>query len=86
MRLIEGLEATGIEPGFYKSLEDVLPQKMITVVTRCFQGGGAEEVKAWLNKYGITVDDVLAYKPPAIVYIDERALKFDVTTKDLLVK
>lgn len=60
--------------------------KVVVVSTRCFQEGGTEAVKAWLNKYGITVDDVLAYKPPAIVYIDDRALTFDGNTKDLLSK
>ncbi|MDF2570722.1 MAG: hypothetical protein K0R55_2326 [Sporomusa sp.] len=60
--------------------------KVVVVSTRCFQEGGLEAVQAWLDKHGITVDEVLAHKPPAIVYVDDRALTFDGNAKDLLSK
>ncbi len=60
--------------------------KVVVVSTRCFQEGGLEAVKEWLAKYDITVDEVLAHKPPAIVYVDDRALTFDGNAKELLHK
>lgn len=73
--------------GIKEAIEDIRNHYEVVVVsTRCFQEGGAEAVKAWLSKHGIIVDDVLAYKPPAIVYIDDRALTFDGNAKDLLSK
>jgi predicted phosphatase len=60
--------------------------KVVVVSTRCFQEGGLEAVKSWLAKHEITVDEVLAHKPPAIVYVDDRALTFDGNAKGLLRK
>ena len=40
----------------------------------------------WLKKYGIVVDDVCKEKPPAICYIDDRAICFDGNAKTLLEK
>ncbi len=37
-----------------------------------------------LDKYNIVVDDVCAEKPPAIVYIDDRAICFDGNSSKLL--
>ena len=48
--------------------------------------GGIEEIKRWLAKYDIKVDDVTDEKPPAVVIIDDRAITFDGNTKDLLQK
>ncbi|CQR74770.1 hypothetical protein SOV_07980 [Sporomusa ovata DSM 2662] len=60
--------------------------KVVVVSTRCFQEGGLEAVREWLDKHDIFVDEVLAYKPPAIVYVDDRALTFDGDAKGLLHK
>lgn len=40
----------------------------------------------YLNKYDIRVDGVYKEKPPAIVYIDDRAICFDGDAKTLLDK
>ena len=47
------------------------------VSTRCATEEGAKSIGEWLNKYGIEVDHILAHKPPALVYIDDRAICFD---------
>ena len=45
--------------------------------SRCVIPEGIEAIKAWLKKYDIIVDDVVREKPPAIVYVDDRAICFD---------
>lgn len=56
------------------------------VSTRCSYVGGIEKVKDWLEKWGIEVDIVCSEKPPAIVYIDDRAICFDGKSEELLEK
>lgn len=53
------------------------------VSTRCATEEGAKSIGEWLNKYGIEVDHILAHKPPALVYIDDRAINFDPLDKNL---
>ena len=45
-----------------------------------------EALKAWFRKYGIYeyIDSVSPTKPPAIVYIDDRAIRFDGNADGLL--
>ena len=45
--------------------------------SRCQTESGTEAVEEWLEDHGIVVDDVTNNKPPAIVYIDDRAITFD---------
>ena len=51
--------------------------RVVVVSTRCQYTGGVSAVIGWLHKWGIQVDDVRATKPPAVVYVDDRALCFD---------
>lgn len=60
--------------------------KVVVVSARCSHKGGIAAIKSYLDKHGIAVDDVVAEKPPAIVYIDDRALTFDGNTDGLLDK
>ena len=45
--------------------------------TRCSTPEGEKAVKDYLTENGIAVDDVTSVKPPAICYIDDRAICFD---------
>lgn len=49
----------------------------IVVSSRCHQPGGIEAIREWLALHGIEVDDVTNDKPPHIVTIDDRALRFE---------
>ena len=59
----------------------------VTVVsTRCEDLAGVVAICNWLEKYGIEVDATTTHKPPAEVYIDDRAILFDGNPKALLKK
>lgn len=60
--------------------------KVVVVSTRCSTMLGTNAIKAYLRKWGIEVDDVLKEKPPAIAYIDDRAINFDGNTNGLVEK
>lgn len=64
--------------------EDVIPdppvhgiKEVVVVSARCAKSNGMVDIIKWLDMYGIKVDKVLAEKPPAVVYIDDRAICFD---------
>ena len=44
---------------------------------RCGHPGGRAAIVAWLRKYNIIVDGVPFNKPPADIYIDDRAITFE---------
>lgn len=58
--------------------------EVVIVSTRCNTLQGIEAIKMWLDKYNIIVDKVCKEKPPALVYIDDRAIKFDPKADNLL--
>lgn len=60
--------------------------EVIIVSTRCAHYEGQVAILEWLRKYQIAVDDVCKEKPPAIVYIDDRAICFDGNPTELLSK
>lgn len=60
--------------------------KVVVVSSRCSKPEGIKAIKIWLYKYGIKVDNITAEKPPAIVYIDDRAICFDGNAESLLSK
>ena len=62
--------------------------KIAIVSTRCSSNLGADAIKYWLNKYNLFkyIDIICKEKPPAIVYIDDRAICFDGRPEKLLSK
>lgn len=56
------------------------------VSTRCADLSGKNAIWAYLKKHDISVDDVLLEKPPAVAYIDDRAICFDGDSAGLLDK
>ncbi len=72
-----------------KEIIDKLMEKGYEVAifsTRCGSLEGYEAVRKWLNKYGIKVSRLCATKPPAIVYVDDRAITFDGNCEGLVDK
>lgn len=60
--------------------------EVVVVSTRCATEQGYGAIRAWLVDNEIEVDAVKTEKPPAIVYIDDRAICFDGNSEGLLNK
>ena len=43
---------------------------------RCVSEEGCKAIEAWLRKHHIEVDEVCRHKPPAYLYVDDRAAPF----------
>jgi hypothetical protein len=43
---------------------------------RCATEAGCAAVEAWLVKHRLDVDEVCRFKPPAAIYVDDRAVPF----------
>lgn len=61
---------------------------IVIVSSRCASSEGANAIYAWLKKYDLDrlIDEVCAEKPPALVYVDDRAICFDGHPETLLSK
>ena len=51
---------------------------------RCHSEAGRKAVEAWLERHNIEVDEVCEHKPPALVYVDDRAVRFHGNWDDVL--
>lgn len=74
--------------GIKKAIDEIRSAgyEVIVVSARCAYYEGKVAIFEWLRKYGIVVDDVCKEKPPAICYIDDRAICFDGKSDTLLSK
>lgn len=76
--------------GIEKALKDIhdAGYEVVIVSTRCDSFFGRVAIENWLDLYGLSVfvDRVCREKPPAIVYIDDRAICFDGHPEKLLEK
>ena len=86
----QGINVAGDPPvdGINEAIQAVRQAgyKVAVVSSRCCEKDGMDTVIDYLNRYGIEVDAVTPYKPPAIVYIDDRAICFDGRPETLLEK
>lgn len=73
-------------PGIKEAIVDIRAAgfEVVVVSTRCSSVQGQGAVRAWLLDNGIEVDAVKMEKPPAICYIDDRAITFDGHPEKLL--
>ena len=71
-------------PGIKQVIEDLRPDYEVVIVsTRCAATEGQRAILDYLQKHDIEVDAVLAEKPPAICYVDDRAICFNGKTEGL---
>lgn len=84
----QGVENTPdpVVPGVKEAIEQLrrLGYKVVVVSTRCVSAAGLGTVMKYLKENGIEVDDVMAEKPPAICYVDDRAICFRGDTSSLV--
>ena len=75
-------------PGIREAIAEIRAAgyEVVVVSTRTATEDGWLAVSGWLRDNGIEVDRLCAEKPPAIVYIDDRAICFDGNTAGLLSK
>ena len=75
-------------PGIKEAIADIRANgyNIAVVSTRSAYPKGADAMKNWFAKHGIEVDAICAEKPPAVVYIDDRAICFDGKPETLLTK
>ena len=73
-------------PGIKEAIDSIRSAgyEVAVVSTRCATVQGRGSVEAWLLRNDIIVDKVCMEKPPAIVYIDDRAICFDGNATTLL--
>ncbi|MDH5524854.1 MAG: hypothetical protein OEY01_12820 [Desulfobulbaceae bacterium] len=50
--------------------------KIVVHSTRCQTPDGRSAIKDYLARHDIEVDEICEHKPPAILYIDDRAIQF----------
>ena len=86
----EGVADDPPVPGIREALKEIheAGYEVVVVSTRCATREGIDTVMHYLGKHdlGKYVDMVCKEKPPAIVYIDDRAICFDGHPETLLSK
>ena len=50
--------------------------RVVVHSARCRTPEGCQAIEHWLRKYDIEVDEICVHKPPATIYVDDRALTF----------
>jgi len=77
----QGIDNIPDEPvdGIKDVIDELLEKgyEVVIVSTRCSDPNGMIAMSKWLEKYGIKVSRLCATKPPAMVYVDDRAINFD---------
>lgn len=75
-------------PGIRETIQEIRQAgyEVVVVSSRCATTEGIEAIELYLAGYDIIVDAVQMEKPPALVYIDDRAICFDGHPETLLSK
>ena len=74
-------------PGIRAAIDSLREKYSVVVVSaRCRDPKGKEAVRRWLSLWEITVEDIASQKPPARVYVDDRAICFDGDARALIEK
>lgn len=77
-------------PGIREALKEIhdAGYEVVVVSTRCATIKGHRAIEAWLYDNGLReyIDKVCKEKPPAVAYIDDRAICFDGHPETLLKK
>jgi len=64
--------------GAKEAIEEMRKNYQVVIVSsRCGYPMGLEAIWRWLDRYGIAVDGVSAFKPACVVVVDDRGLRFD---------
>ena len=80
--IIIGAGPAGLTAG-YELLKQSKDYKVVIVSSRAETVEGRLAIRNYLKKYNIEVDGIDCRKPPAIVYIDDRAICFNGDTTNL---
>lgn len=59
------------------ALRNVDGYEVVIMSTRSRDEKGKKAIQEWLDKYNIYVDGIYSDKPPAMIYVDDRAVCFD---------
>ena len=59
------------------ALRNIDGYEVVIMSTRSRDEKGKKAIQEWLDKYNIYVDGIYSDKPPAMVYVDDRAVCFD---------
>lgn len=77
-----------VVPGIKEAIEHIRNSgyEVIVVSSRCRSISGIVAIEQYLSNNGIWVDGICSEKPPAVCYIDDRAICFDGHPETLLSK
>ena len=58
--------------------------RVVIFSARCRTEAGCVAIETWLDKHSIEVDEVCRHKPPAHIYVDDRAVRFSGDWEDTI--